>query len=243
MYINRYSISFNNLESDKRMEIIKLKNSSSFNRWYGAITITFFPISLICLPFIMFLIVFKSERLNDFVLKIQYACMILMYCFIGGAISTLLLPILYMKTIANQLYICFHNKRQDYRGQAFVHLVLVVFVNPVVILLSIVIDLLSLPTMLLKDSRYFEYKYQTHLDELSYTQTESLLSTFIKIFYVNFKQQYANKGPTLAQMMSTHLKIFRIQDNLYDLMCRGMKDYKDALANVQDYNMSKILTK
>lgn len=26
-------------------------------------------------------------------------------------------------------------------------------------------------------------------------------------------------------------------------MCRGTKDYKFALANVQDYNMSKILTK
>lgn len=43
--------------------------------------------------------------------------------------------------------------------------------------------------------------------------------------------------------MQMHLKIFRIQDNLHDLMCRGNKDYKDALSNVQDYNMTKILTR
>jgi len=30
---------------------------------------------------------------------------------------------------------------------------------------------------------------------------------------------------------------------MHDLMCRGSKDYRSALANVQDYNMSKILAK
>lgn len=52
------------------MNIIRLKNSSSYNRWFGAITTTFFPISLLSLPFMIFLMIFKSERLNDFVLKI-----------------------------------------------------------------------------------------------------------------------------------------------------------------------------
>ena len=32
-------------------------------------------------------------------------------------------------------------------------------------------------------------------------------------------------------------------DNLHDLTCRGNKDYKEALAKVQDYNMTKILTR
>jgi len=68
-YINRYRSSYTNLESIRRMNIIKLKNSNSFDKWYGAITITFFPISLICLPFMIFLVIFKSERLNDFMLK------------------------------------------------------------------------------------------------------------------------------------------------------------------------------
>ena len=40
-----------------------------------------------------------------------------------------------------------------------------------------------------------------------------------------------------------HRKIFSLIDNLHDLTCRGNKDYKEALAKVQDYNMTKILTR
>mmetsp|Transcript_12110 Transcript_12110/g.18725 ORF Transcript_12110/g.18725 Transcript_12110/m.18725 type:complete len:121 (+) Transcript_12110:4022-4384(+) len=35
----------------------------------------------------------------------------------------------------------------------------------------------------------------------------------------------------------------RIVDNLHDLCCRGIKDYKQALENVQDYNLAKIFTR
>ena len=70
MYINRYNNSYVNLESVRRSNIIKLKNSNSYNPHYGALTTTFFPISIVCLPFMIFLVIFKSERLNDFVLKI-----------------------------------------------------------------------------------------------------------------------------------------------------------------------------
>lgn len=40
-----------------------------------------------------------------------------------------------------------------------------------------------------------------------------------------------------------HRGIFSLIDNLHDLVCRGNKDYKEALSNVQDYNMTKILTR
>lgn len=48
---------------------------------------------------------------------------------------------------------------------------------------------------------------------------------------------------TLIELMAMHTRIFSIIDNLHDLVCRGTKDYKEALANVQDYNMTKILTR
>ena len=70
MFINRYNNSFVNLESVRRSNIIKLKNSNCYNPHYAALTTTFFPISFVCLPFMIFLVIFKSERLNDFVLKI-----------------------------------------------------------------------------------------------------------------------------------------------------------------------------
>jgi len=42
--------------------------------------------------------------------------------------------------------------------------------------------------------------------------------------------------------MGIHLKAFRIIQNLHDLACIGSKDSKEALSNVQDYNMTKIFS-
>lgn len=69
------------------------------------------------------------------------------------------------------------------------------------------------------------------------------MTTFAKIFYVAFQQKFADKGMTLIELMVMHRKIFSLIENLHDLCCRGVKDYKEALANVQDYNMTKILTR
>jgi len=70
MFINRYKYVYKNLAALRRMNIIKLKNSSSYDPYYGGVTITFFPISIIVLPFIIPIVVFKSERLNEFILKL-----------------------------------------------------------------------------------------------------------------------------------------------------------------------------
>ena len=70
MFINRYKFVYQNLEAFRRMNIIRLKNTNSYDKLYGGVTITFFPISIIMLPFIIPVVVFKSERLNDFILKI-----------------------------------------------------------------------------------------------------------------------------------------------------------------------------
>lgn len=48
---------------------------------------------------------------------------------------------------------------------------------------------------------------------------------------------------TLYELMVMHTRIFSIIDNLHELFCRGSKNSKEALANVQDYNMTKILTR
>ena len=34
-----------------------------------------------------------------------------------------------------------------------------------------------------------------------------------------------------------------MNSNLHDLICKGTKDYIEALGNVEDYNMTKILTR
>lgn len=69
MFINRYQYVWSNIDAIRRMEIIKLKNSRSFNEVYGGVTNTFFPISIFTLPLIIPVVFFKSERMSDFVLK------------------------------------------------------------------------------------------------------------------------------------------------------------------------------
>lgn len=60
---------------------------------------------------------------------------------------------------------------------------------------------------------------------------------------MNFEAEFSGKGKTLIELMKMHRIIFSLINNLHDLCCRGTKDYKEALAKVQDYNMTKILTR
>jgi hypothetical protein len=69
------------------------------------------------------------------------------------------------------------------------------------------------------------------------------MDTFVKIFYGQAWNGFKNTFMTLIQLMQMHRGIFSLIDNLHDLTCRGNKDYKEALSNVQDYNMTKILTR
>lgn len=167
MFINRYQYVWSNIDAIRRMDIIKLKNSRSYNETLGGVTNTFFPISIITLPLILPLIMFKSDRMSDFVLKFQYTIMILMYCFLAIFLAIPFLPTLYLKCIANAVFISFNNKREQYKGQNIVQLLFTVFFNPPILLLSLLIDFLSLPNYMLQNDKNFEYKYQQSLETLT----------------------------------------------------------------------------
>mmetsp|Transcript_12110 Transcript_12110/g.18726 ORF Transcript_12110/g.18726 Transcript_12110/m.18726 type:complete len:117 (+) Transcript_12110:3401-3751(+) len=115
MFINRYRYVYKNIDALRRMDIIKLKNSSSYDRMIGGVTITFFPINIILLPFMLPMVWFKSERLNDFFLKFQYGFMIVIFCLIAIAIAVPILPLLYLKCLGNAIYILFQNRREAYK--------------------------------------------------------------------------------------------------------------------------------
>jgi len=70
MFINRYKFVYMNIDALRRMDIIKLKNSSSFDQIIGGATLSFFPINAFMLPFIWSVVIVKSDRLSDFFLKI-----------------------------------------------------------------------------------------------------------------------------------------------------------------------------
>jgi hypothetical protein len=77
----------------------------------GGITTTFFPINIFILPFIPPTVLFRSQRISDFLLKLQYIFMIIMYCLIVVVLIVPMVPILYVKVVVNAVFILFKRKR------------------------------------------------------------------------------------------------------------------------------------
>jgi len=116
MFINKYKQVYKNLDAYRRFNIIKLKNSVAYDKFIGGVTLTFYPINIIMLPFIAPIVGFRSARVSDFLLKIQYVIMMLLYCGIASTFIVPMIPFLYLKIVTNSIFILFNNKRQDYKG-------------------------------------------------------------------------------------------------------------------------------
>jgi hypothetical protein len=183
MFINRYKTVWVNLDAYRRFTIIKLKNSISYDKFIGGVTLTFFPINIIMLPFSLILTALRSKRGSDIMLKIQYSFMMIIYCLISALMFVPTCPLLIFKIYTNSFFIFFTNKREAYKGENLVQLLMALILGPILIVLSIIIDLLSLPNVLLKDGRNFEHKYQLSADRLTDVQIKVVMDTFIKIFY------------------------------------------------------------
>jgi len=86
--------------------------------------------------------------------------MMLMYCVLAMLLSAPVLPLLYFKSVVNAIYIAMNNKRENFKGENIVKLIITITFNPLLVIVSYLIDLISLPSLLLKDERGFEFKYQ-----------------------------------------------------------------------------------
>lgn len=111
MFINKYKEVWRNLDAYRRFNIIKLKNSVAFDKYIGGVTLTFFPINILMLPFIPFILFFRSSRASDFLLKLQYGFMMVMYCILSGLFIVPFSPILYIKVVVNAFFIAFNNRK------------------------------------------------------------------------------------------------------------------------------------
>mmetsp|Transcript_11811 Transcript_11811/g.18168 ORF Transcript_11811/g.18168 Transcript_11811/m.18168 type:complete len:85 (+) Transcript_11811:1094-1348(+) len=69
MFINRYREEFKNIDAIKRFKIIRLKNSKSYDKYCGGATLTFFPVNILLMPFLLPLFIMRSPRASDFALK------------------------------------------------------------------------------------------------------------------------------------------------------------------------------
>ena len=93
--------------------------------------------------------------------------MMVFYCLISLSLVLISIPIIYFKQLMNALFITFNNKREKYRGYNMVQLFIAIFLGPIIILVSIIIDLVTLPNILLRDTKGFERKYQASSDRLN----------------------------------------------------------------------------
>jgi len=71
-----------------------------------------------------------------------------------------------------------------------------VLLSPAIIVVSLLVDLLSLANLLMKDERGFEFKYQNSLESMDEYQNEQVLQIYQVIFYENFEQKYQGKFST-----------------------------------------------
>ena len=161
IYTNHYIRLYNNINFMKRSNIIIQKNSSSFDRVIGAITITFFPINFILPPFIIPLLTMKSRRLNDIILKFQYTLLVILYLITSLFVLIACFPVVYAKTVINSGYLAFFSQRKKdkHREKIWLFLISLVLCAPI-LMWSMIVDLLSLPAYLMEDEKQFKYKYR-----------------------------------------------------------------------------------
>ena len=78
--------------------------------------------------------------------------MVVAYVCITGVIMVPLIPILFSKILLNSFYILLTNKRQKYKAENLVQFLVALVGGPFIIPISILVDVLQLPSVLLKDS-------------------------------------------------------------------------------------------
>ena len=124
------------------MDTIKLKNSLQFDPVYGCITMTYFPINLLILPILPIILLLKSERWNTSVLQLQYGFLVMCYVFIAFLVTVPLSLLLYTKILVNDGYIAFEQRAVKLKITACLRLVVSVFASPILIIVSLVVDLM-----------------------------------------------------------------------------------------------------
>lgn len=158
MFIARYQWVVGDFESVQLMEVIRLKNRASYDPVYSGITLSFFPINILLGPLFIPLLVFKSARLNDFALKIQYVYLVTLYFMLMTIASTFILPMLFLKITANELFLFV--KSTGFEGKQLVRIGFRILVSPIAITASLLTDILSSIALLFREERHFDQKYQ-----------------------------------------------------------------------------------
>jgi len=88
---------------------------------------------------------------------VQYVFLVGIYLTLATMIMVLMIPFLLVKILANSIY---SNYLRGFTFRSWVKTSWVLFASPVLILASLLVDLLALPSVLLRNEKMFEHKYQ-----------------------------------------------------------------------------------
>lgn len=69
--------------------------------------------------------------------------------------------------------------------------------NPFLILLSLFLDLITLPSILLKDEKKFNYKYQQTVDVMTQDQITFFSTQVLGFLYQNYHHRYKGRMHSL----------------------------------------------
>lgn len=164
-----------------------MKNHLSHDPIIGSVTSTFFPINIIMLPMMFPVLIVKNKKLNEMINKLQYAGMIVLQSVAITFFQILLFPVMYVKMVLNSFHIMIISK-QNSGIERYLEPLFSIIVSPFVILISIFVDIISLPSVLLRPDYEFELKYQRSVDELNEDQLQRVNTVFDKILNKEWKK-------------------------------------------------------
>ena len=104
MVVLKYRQVYQKMEATRSLDVIEMKNNQGYDPKWGGIICSFFPLNIILIPLYIPMLLMRSARLNESILKLQYSVMVTFYTIIALAVSILGTPLMFLKLIGNQIY-------------------------------------------------------------------------------------------------------------------------------------------
>ena len=101
--------------------------------------------------------------------------------------QVVLSPVVYVKMVLNSFNIMIISKNQD-GIERYMEPFFSIIASPIIIVLSILVDLISLPSILLLSDDEFEEKYQRSVDELNDDQLMRVNAIFQKVLFKDWNK-------------------------------------------------------
>ena len=185
MFSNTYQAIYENQNAIRLKRILEMKNHLAYDPVIGSVTSTFFPINIVMLPMLVPVLVVQNRKLNEMVNKLQYAAMIVLQISAISLFQVILSPIVYAKMVLNSFHIMIISKNQT-GIERYLDPFFSIIASPFVIGISICVDLLSLPNVLLQPDFEFEHKYQRNVDELNEDQLRKVNQVFEQVLFTDW---------------------------------------------------------